>query len=148
MVSGVYEPEPEDENDSAKEDDGNTNNNANSQLGDAERDDESQNKPSRRSKKYKMPPTPPTGQLVIVIYGKNGKTDELPLSSDEPLMPEMFRPGERVDLKVNTYYVTQILTVKYDLLTVVCSGIVHFNIVHFKILQSQHHICLHCNCFL
>ena len=112
-MSGVYEPEDEENeepSDSPQEDDGNINNNANSQIGE-EATDEPQNKQSRRSKKYKIPPTPPTSQLLIVIYGKNGKTDELPLTSDKPLTPEMFKPGERVDLKVfeiNMYFLFKI----------------------------------------
>ena len=45
---------------------------------------------------------PPTSQLLIAVYGDKGKTEQLPLTSDVPITPDMFQPGQRVDLKV--YY--------------------------------------------
>ena len=89
-VTGEYKPEGE-------EDEGNTNNNANTDY-----DEGRSNRQIPRYKssiKYKLPPKPLTGQLVMVVYGDQGKTGLLPMTliGDQPTE---FVSGQTVEFQV------------------------------------------------
>ena len=88
IVTGAYERDDVENQDVG--DDWNADNNANSQIMDS----------GQRSKKYKIPPTAPSSQLIIVMYGEKGKTELLPLTCEKPFTADLFQPGERVDFKV------------------------------------------------
>jgi len=106
VTPGVWEPE-EDDNEE------NTNNNANGLDSDDENDSNEPKKASDKQKKcrqYQVPPRPPTVGLVVVVYGDRGKTGILPLTSDQPVTEDSFKPGEPTDFKVLANFVLKAFT--------------------------------------
>ena len=92
-VTGEYNGDEEDE--------GNTNNNANTRYDD---DNDIDNKlpKFKSSEKYQVYPKPLTGQLVLVVYGDQGKTGVLPMAviGDQP---SKFVSGQTIEFQVKNY---------------------------------------------
>jgi len=98
--TGVYKPEDEEEDEEDEDDDeGNTNNNANNEEELRKQKDLERRRKERR-RKFHLPPHPPTGQLIVVVYGNRGKTGELPLNPVNPKAEDMFTPGHEDEFKV------------------------------------------------
>lgn len=86
--------------DNLKTDEENTNNNANSQYGDVEESKVTDGTDIQNVDKYKVSPKPPSCQLVLVVYGQNGKTQQLPLVAVDANIINMFQPGQTAKFKV------------------------------------------------
>jgi hypothetical protein len=98
------EDEPED---GEMDDEENANNNADNENDDANERNGASNYNNRtaanvKSNKYKVPPKPPTSQILLVLYGTGGKTDPLPLISTSSTGAGSFQPGQADDFKVST----------------------------------------------
>ena len=56
---------------------------------------------ARWREKCKLPPHPPTGQLILVVYGDQGKTGQLTLTDSNAESTDKFAPGKVDEFQVS-----------------------------------------------